>query len=65
MGKLIIGAPFIRALITAGVVPEHCTKVVIEAEVGSVTRLHYSVLGEDELVRVVAPAVVEAGATEE
>jgi hypothetical protein len=60
MGEVILGKPFIDELIAAGVVPARCTKVVIEAEVGSLTRMHYSVLGDDALVSVVPTAAASA-----
>jgi len=43
---------FIKALQDQGIIPDHCTDVVIEARMDDVVRIHYSVLGDERLEAV-------------
>jgi hypothetical protein len=62
--KFILGREFILALIDAGIVPEACTSAIIEAHVGEAVQLHYTIIGDDRLVGVVAAEAKAAGVTE-
>lgn len=60
MGRLLFGHEFIDALIEHGIVPKNTTQVIIHARANELTVIHYSVLGDADLLRVIPP--IAAGA---
>lgn len=55
MKKFITADEFLRALVEHEVVPESCTNVIIEARVGEVVRIYYSLIGDEGLLEVIPP----------
>jgi hypothetical protein len=52
------GRDFVDSMIAAGIVPENCTKVIIEAEYNNLVTIHYSVLADGRLLNVI-PALAK------
>jgi hypothetical protein len=62
--KLILGRPFIDALVKSGVVPKGTTYVRITADLDSAIRLDYETIGTSDLVAV-ADSIAETDSHEE
>lgn len=53
----IIGDKFIRACIDAGVIGNDCQEFVIHAKVGESIKVYTQTVGDDRLVRLIAPEI--------
>lgn len=53
--KPIHGKQFIDALIAAGIVPQNCCHVVIDADMGDAARVYFECIGDERLLGVVMP----------
>jgi len=58
--RVLVGTVFIQALIDAGLVPEYCQRIVIEAQVGDIVLIHYRAAGDDRLLNVVSALAKDA-----
>jgi hypothetical protein len=54
--ELADGGDFIQAFIDAGIVPENCIKLIIEAGARDLLKLHYTVIPSVDIMKVVQDA---------
>ena len=60
MKQILRGSDLGKALVEAGMVPENCSKIIIEIDPAKPVILHYCVYGEEDLLRVVIAEVNKA-----
>ena len=64
MGAFIIANRYLDEVCEAiGLLPEHTTRIIIDAKAGEPVRLYASLIGTEELVKLSPPEVLEPGLT--
>lgn len=58
-GPMMTDSTVIHKFVEAGIVPKNCRKIVIDMEVGDAVKVYYSCYGDQEMIEVLVPALLE------